>query len=183
MTFATCITFSRLLLLPVFCLLVFCYAPEREWYRFAALGLFILMALSDAVDGYVARRFNQHSRLGAMLDPIADKLVVNFALIFLALNQRFAPPVPLWFPVYVLARDLLIVLGALALLRQRETLRVAPSMAGKATTALLMVTIIAALLAAPFLAWTIWAAVAMSVVSLLQYARFAYARTTGRRAA
>jgi len=182
-TLATRITLSRLVLLPVFCLLVFLYTPEREWLRFAALGLYILMALTDAADGYVARRFNQRTRFGARLDPLADKLVVNLALVFLAANRAFHPPIPLWFPVYILSRDIIIVLGAFAIQKYRGQVTIAPSISGKATTVLQMSTIIAALLTVSFLPWLLWATVALSLLSLLQYIHVGVLQVVKRKSA
>lgn len=73
-----------------------------------ALGLFFLAAFSDGVDGYLAKRFNWHSHLGALLDPIADKMLVGgtfLALVYVAL-------IPVWLAVLVILRDIVIVGGA-----------------------------------------------------------------------
>lgn len=74
-----------------------------------ALGLIVIAGLSDALDGYLARRFDWRSRLGGLLDPAADKLLV--ASVFVTLT--WLGLVPAWFTAVVLGRDLLIVVGVL----------------------------------------------------------------------
>ncbi len=111
-----------------------------------ALCVFLVAAFSDAVDGYIARRFNQQSRLGATLDPLADKLLGLTALIGLTFTSiaeewRF----PLWFTVLFLAKDGIILLGCMIIYMQKGTLEVRPNLAGKATTALLLTAIVVAL--------------------------------------
>jgi cardiolipin synthase len=74
-----------------------------------ALGLFWLAGFSDGLDGYLAKRFNWHTRLGALLDPIADKLLVAGLFITLAYTQD----IPVWLAVVVIVRDVVIVAGAI----------------------------------------------------------------------
>jgi cardiolipin synthase len=73
-----------------------------------ALALFWLAGFSDGLDGYLAKRFNWNSRLGALLDPIADKLLVAGLFITLAYTQD----IPVWLAVVVIVRDVVIVAGA-----------------------------------------------------------------------
>jgi cardiolipin synthase len=75
-----------------------------------AMALFWLASFSDGVDGYLAKRFSWHSRLGALLDPIADKLLVAGTFITLAYAQQ----IPVWLAVIVILRDVVIVAGAIA---------------------------------------------------------------------
>jgi len=75
-----------------------------------AIGLFGLAGLSDGVDGYLAKRFNWNTRLGALLDPIADKLLVAGLFIVLAHSQN----IPVWLAAVVILRDVIIVAGATA---------------------------------------------------------------------
>jgi cardiolipin synthase len=75
-----------------------------------ALSLFILAGFSDAIDGYLAKRFDWHSRLGALLDPIADKLLIAGLFVTLVHTGQ----VPLWLAVVVIIRDVVIVGGATA---------------------------------------------------------------------
>ena len=77
-----------------------------------------LFSLSDALDGYLARHWNQRSALGALLDPIADKLLLLAALMTLGLGSdgASARPFPMWFPVIIISRDALL-LGGYGILR------------------------------------------------------------------
>jgi cardiolipin synthase len=97
----------------------------------AALGVAAVAGLSDAVDGLLAKRFGWQSRLGALLDPIADKLMLLGC--FVALGIRDA--LPWWLVGLVVARDLVIVGGALAYHRFVGPLVAAPSGLSKVTTA------------------------------------------------
>ena len=105
MTLANQISFFRLGLIPVFVALILQDAPGLNWPRYAALAVLVVAAISDLVDGYVARRFNQQTKLGHVLDPFADKLLINVAFVFLAADQHLEYPVPMWIPVVVLIRD------------------------------------------------------------------------------
>jgi len=75
-----------------------------------ALALFGLAGFSDGVDGYLAKRFDWHTRLGALLDPVADKLLVAGTFITLAYTQD----IPVWLAAVVILRDVIIVAGATA---------------------------------------------------------------------
>jgi cardiolipin synthase (CMP-forming) len=117
MTFATKITVFRILLIPVFVGLAIYYGQSvaegrpNEGYRWAAIFTFGLAAASDALDGWVARRYNQRSRLGQILDPLADKALLLSAIItlsFTSWRQHF----PLCFPLLVIFRDIAAIIGA-----------------------------------------------------------------------
>ncbi len=116
------ITTLRLLLLPVFTTLLV--------YRnfLPALAVLVVAALSDALDGLVARRLNQKTAIGSFLDPLADKLLSVSGFVTLA----FLGPVPAWFVIVVLSRDLIVSLGSLVLYLHDGRLEIAPSMTGKA---------------------------------------------------
>ncbi len=75
-----------------------------------ALALFWLAGFSDGVDGYLAKRFDWHTRLGALLDPVADKLLVAGTFMTLAYTQH----IPVWLAAIVILRDVIIVTGATA---------------------------------------------------------------------
>lgn len=95
---------SLLRIALIFPILVLFVNDEFGW----ALGLFLIAGLSDGVDGYLAKRFNWHSRLGAFLDPAGDKLLVAWTFGTLA----YLHYVPVWLAVIVIARDVIIVAGS-----------------------------------------------------------------------
>ena len=101
MTLPNAITLARLLAVPLAVWLV-----VRGWYE-AALWLFLLAGLSDAVDGWLARRLGQVSRLGSLLDPVADKALL--VSVFISLGARDL--LPAWLVILVVFRDALIVSG------------------------------------------------------------------------
>jgi CDP-diacylglycerol--glycerol-3-phosphate 3-phosphatidyltransferase len=157
-TTATKITILRIAMIPLFAVLILYYeAGARDGtpddrLRLAAAAVFLLAAISDGVDGWIARRFNQKSELGALLDPIADKGLLVTAIILLSLESveelwRF----PLWFPILVFSRDLMLVAGYIVLHIQVGKVTVRPNWLGKTATVLQMITITAAMLQPPWL--------------------------------
>ena len=114
MTTANKITILRVLLVPFFIVQVLYYtASHDEVYRLCALLSFALAAISDGIDGYIARRYNQRSELGALLDPLADKLLLVSGTVLLSLNnQPMLEQIPLWFVTTIVSRDVLLVIGA-----------------------------------------------------------------------
>lgn len=138
-------------MIPVFVMLTIYYGQSvvegspKEWQRIAAIVVFVLAAASDGLDGYIARHYNQRSRLGVILDPIADKGLLLSALITLSF-ARWHYEFPIWFPVLVIARDLVVVIGAMLLHYFVGTVHVRPTWSGKTATALLMVSLAGAML-------------------------------------
>ncbi len=148
LTVANRITIVRILMVPVFVVALLRYIQVgEEFYRWAAFATFTLAALGDGVDGYVARRFNQRTDLGALLDPVADKLLLVFGLVVLTLDTRSRlDRIPLWLTGTVVCRDVILLL-LLALVSQhvgRATVR--PRWTGKVATVLQMSCVIWALL-------------------------------------
>jgi CDP-diacylglycerol--glycerol-3-phosphate 3-phosphatidyltransferase len=146
MTTANKITITRILMIPLFVMMAVYYGKSvqqghpQHWQRFFAIAIFLVAAASDGIDGYVARRFNQRSRLGVILDPIADKGLLLTAIITLSLSN-WTYEFPVWFPVLVITRDVVIVAGALILHYLNGSVAVKPSWIGKSATALQMVAI------------------------------------------
>jgi len=168
-TLANKITLFRLLLIPPFCALVFAYGPAATGLRLVALAVYLAAALSDMLDGWVARRFHQQTRLGKRLDPLADKLLINLGLIFLAANPHFEPGIPLWFPALVVARDSIVVLGALLLNAFVGPVVIHVRLLGKLTTVVLNGTLLGALLAFPALPWLVTIATLALLGSCIEY--------------
>ncbi len=151
MTLPNQITILRILLIPVFVLLAVYYghsveagAPEAQ-LRIGAIIVFVIAALSDGLDGWLARAWGLKSKLGAMLDPIADKGLMLTAIITLSLSN-WDRSLPLWFPVIVITRDIIIVVGWMVLHFLNDYVEVHPSVLGKITTFFQMLTIVAVLL-------------------------------------
>lgn len=134
-TVATQITVLRLLFVPLFALLVI---NQRYRWALAVLGA---AALSDVLDGTVARLFHQQSSLGLALDPIADKILMTTAYLALA----FRNALPWWLTFTVISRDVIILLVALLIILVGGYRPFRPSLLGKASTAVQLVTILAAL--------------------------------------
>lgn len=149
MTFASTITLARILLVPVIVVLAFRYGASLEagepiaGLRWAAVGLFIIAALSDALDGWVARRFDQRSQLGAFLDPLADKLLMGWGVLVGTLVDwgEVGWHLPMWFAIVVWSRDGLIVLGLIILKRAKRNIEFKPHVAGKYATAAQFITL------------------------------------------
>ena len=136
------ITLVRLAALPFFLL---CISDGR----FAlALGIFVAAGLSDGVDGFLARRFDMKSALGAYLDPIADKLLLMSSYLFLAIPAYPArAKVPVWLALMVLSRDFLMLLVGLLLILTAGMKRFPPTWAGKVTTVTQITTVLIVLCA------------------------------------
>lgn len=133
LTIPNILTLLRMALIPVFASLL--YYGYYEW----ALFIFFFAGISDGIDGFIARRFNQQSSLGRILDPIADKLLMTTAFVILTLphilpagNKHF--PVPFWVTAAVIGRDILIVTVALAIFIMTDFRGFKPSWLGKAST-------------------------------------------------
>lgn len=148
MTTANKVTIVRILLVPFFIVQVVCYVGSgNEYYRLLAILSFALAAISDGVDGYIARRYNQRSELGAVLDPLADKLLLVSAIVLLSLdNGDRLPRIPLWMTATIISRDVLLLLGLAVIHFVIGKARVRPIMAGKLATVLQMATVIWGLL-------------------------------------
>lgn len=112
-----------------------------------ALWIFILAGLSDALDGYLARRMDMQSLIGAYLDPIADKMLITVAYIVLTIPQGQEVVIPLWLTILALFRDFVIMLVAGVLYLVEGLREFPPSVLGRATTFSQVVTVAIVLLA------------------------------------
>lgn len=174
MTVANLITLCRIALIPVFALL---------WWRglhAAALVVFAIASFSDWLDGFFARVLDQRTRLGQILDPAADKLMVLTCFLVAAALRA----VPIWLAALVIGRDVVLASGgalfAFVLRGRLEPRKWKPSRIGKYSTFLQLATIGFALLAqstglevlAPFVAALVIACAALTSISGLQYLAF-----------
>jgi cardiolipin synthase (CMP-forming) len=151
MTFANKITIARLCLIPIFGIFAWRSGTNIVLGRLAgrvrliAAFVFFLAAATDGLDGLIARRFNQRSRLGAILDPVADKGLMMTALVVLPLSHR-SEDFPIWFPIAVIGRDAILVTGFLALSKTIGRVEIRPSKIGKTATLLQIAAILRPLL-------------------------------------
>lgn len=128
--------------MPVYATLVLYYGftvksgQPVEAIRVWALAVFVFAAATDGVDGWVARRFNQCSKFGAFIDPIADKALLLTAVITLSLVDWGAPvwQLPRWFATVVVLRDCIILMGIRVLWNHHRHVRFAPHWSGKVCT-------------------------------------------------
>jgi cardiolipin synthase len=164
MGLANWLTLLRILLIPVFVSLLVYRRPGP------ALVVFAVAALTDLLDGWVARRWHDQSTLGAFLDPMADKLLLTASFVTLT----YLKVLPFWIAAVVISRDAILVLGALLVYMLGGRIRPRPTWAGKAATLFQVLAVLAGLLARYFdlrLALTpmLWLAAAFTVISGLQY--------------
>ena len=144
MTTANKITILRILLIPVFVVLTLYYTKEgNEVYRVLAILCFAIAAILDGVDGYVARRYNQRSELGAILDPLADKLLLVSGIVVLSFDHApYLESVPLWLTGTIIGRDIVILIGMLVIQLMVGKVKVRPRIVGKVATVLQMAVVL-----------------------------------------
>ncbi|HLO68068.1 MAG TPA: CDP-alcohol phosphatidyltransferase family protein [Holophaga sp.] len=140
-TFPNILTLLRICAVPFFAIAVWYGRTAEACILFAAAGM------TDLLDGWIARRFNQKSTLGAILDPAADKLLMTTAFVLLAFpREAYAVKVPAWVAILAISRDVLISLVALVAYERLDPGTFLPSRLGKATTFVELVAISMALL-------------------------------------
>ena len=166
MNLPNALTLLRLLLVPLLIYLL------HEGAYGVALGVFLLAGLTDAADGFVAKRFHQQTELGKVLDPVADKALV----VSLYISLAWLGWVPFWLVVAVVARDGIIVVGALGYHYLTGALEMVPTLLSKANTALqlgfvalVLVDAAAAVDLGALRAGLAWAVLLTTVASGVQY--------------
>jgi CDP-diacylglycerol---glycerol-3-phosphate 3-phosphatidyltransferase len=160
-TLATWVTLSRLLVIPVI-LVVFNFGSDPI-QRQIALGAFLVGALTDWLDGYLARSLNQESELGKFLDPLVDKLLIVAPLLVLVELGE----VPAWGVFVLIAREILITAWRG---KPSDSDRVSgANIWGKLKTVTQIVAIAALLIQLPFAIWLFWLALGLTVISGILY--------------
>ncbi len=184
LTLANKITFGRILAVPFFITVILYYSPQNDYLRFIALGIFILAGIGDVLDGYVARARNQKTEIGAILDPLADKILLTSAFLCLyVVGHQFAVMnFPVWLVVVVISRDVMLIVGSILIFIFQGKLGTKVSVWGKATTFLQALCVIGLLLQWE---WTVgfwYAAFMITVISGLDYFRrgFVFLNSPGR---
>jgi cardiolipin synthase (CMP-forming) len=119
----------------------------HELHRLLAILCFAVASVLDGVDGYIARRYNQRSELGAILDPLADKLLLVSAVVVLSFDHDpYLETIPLWLTGIIIGRDVLMVVGLVVIQITVGKVTVEPRLVGKVATVLQMATVLWALL-------------------------------------
>ena len=144
MTTANKVTILRILLIPFFVVEVLYYVKTaNETHRLAAILCFATAAICDGVDGYIARRYNQMSELGTILDPLADKLLLVSSVVVLSFDHTpQLGQMPLWLTVTIIGRDLLILIGLGVVYITVGKVKIRPRMMGKIATVLQMASVL-----------------------------------------
>ena len=177
------ITIGRIVLVaPMVICLLNLNAAWPGW-RYLALGLVSLMAISDALDGFLARRLQEETALGRFLDPVADKLLITCVVVLLAIESTSVAgfKLPSWVPVIAIGNDVFTVIGFVLIYVTTGRFFVQPRVWGKGCT-LIQLVMVAYCLVAPDLArWAsntrlilsglYWTASAAAVIALVDYIR------------
>lgn len=144
MTTANKITIFRILLVPFFVVQFLYYVGTgNEWNRLFALLAFALASVLDGVDGYIARRYNQKSELGAVLDPLADKLLLVSGIVLLGFDSgHYFSRIPLWLIVTIISRDMIVLLGVIVVHFMCGKVAVRARFVGKLATVFQMGTVL-----------------------------------------
>ena len=141
LTLPNFLTFLRMAIVPFFVLAVFAHD-----FRLA-VWIFVISGITDVLDGWIARTFDLQSRMGALLDPLADKVLLTAAYISLAVPHGQAVVIPIWLAILTLFRDFLIMLMAFVFYMFEGVKSFPPTWAGKLTTVMHVVTVSLVLLA------------------------------------
>lgn len=153
------ITFLRIILIPIFIILLYI---KVRYIEYIAAFVFIMLALTDALDGYIARKRKEVTRLGKLIDPLADKLLISAALIFL-----IGRGVPAWMAFVIIAREFAVTglrLSALA-----KDVAIPASKWGKIKTITQIIAIVAVIINFPFNWYFMLVAVILTLVSGVDY--------------
>ncbi len=171
-TLSNKISLSRILFIPplVFCIM---QVQHHNHYRYICLFIMLIIGLSDLLDGYVARKRNEITKLGKYLDPVADKLVLVISCIILSSDLWPEPRFPNWIPAIIVCRDLILIFGTVALILVTGKLYCQPTLLGKAATCFQIIAVISVLIGnlvpLPALITIWWTTVVFTFASGLWY--------------
>ena len=175
-TISNMLSFSRILLMiPV----AYCLQAQFSFHREIAVIIVLLAMVTDALDGYLARKLNEISDLGKIIDPLADKIGVGIVVIMLMIFGD----IPLWFMSLVIIRDVLIFLGG-SYVQMKKGVLLVSTMSGKVTVVLISLTLIFAMLKTPsfnsLYLFFLWSSVAGMVYSFSIYLKRFYSIIVSR---
>ena len=160
MNLANKITIFRMIMVPVFLLVI---SLNFKYGVYVATAIFIIAALSDTLDGYIARSRNQVTTFGKFMDPLADKLIVTSALVSLVEMGS----IPAWAVMIIIAREFAVT--GFRTIAVSEGIVIAASPWGKAKTVTQMIAIVAALLNIPYYWILVVLAVILTLISGVDY--------------
>ncbi len=183
------VTLTRILLIAPF-VTALLSLRESAWARWFALAMFFLMAVSDALDGWLARRLDSHTPLGKFLDPLADKLLVTCAVILLGHHATCVPgkAIPHAVVVVAIGKDLFVVIGFVLVYLVTGQIYIKARQAGKWCTVLQMAMVVSVLLwpelqqlsellgRLPDVLW--WSATVVAVIAAVDYYRLGTAHSS-----
>jgi cardiolipin synthase (CMP-forming) len=168
LTYANQLTILRMLFIPCFVILLIYGYPK------AATVLFLLAAVTDGLDGLLARKLQQKTVLGSFLDPMADKLLLTAAFItFTIPTVPLVLHIPTWLTVLTISRDVIIAVSVLIIHLQTQHTQFPPSLLGKCTTAVQLLTVGVCMLA------NFAAPLAITLFPLVQYSTLAFTVASG----
>ena len=148
MTTANKVTIFRILLIPFFVVeILYFVRTGNDLHRWLGISSFLIAAICDGIDGYIARRFKQRSELGAILDPLADKLLLVSGVVLLSFDHcPYLDTIPLWLTGTIIGRDILLTAGLIVIQWTTGTVKVRPRILGKVATVLQMTVVLWVLL-------------------------------------
>ena len=164
MNTANKLTILRVFLIPVFLLVLYLQVPGANYW---ALAIFIAASLTDTLDGYIARHYNQVTDFGKFMDPLADKLLVCSALICLVELKEL----PAWMVIVIISREFII--SGFRLVASDNGVVIAASYWGKFKTTFQMIAVVLLIVGIPALSMVttavVWIALILTVISLVDY--------------
>lgn len=168
----------RLLLVPVFFLTMYYYLDGMELMLWVARAIFIIIIVSDFLDGYLARQLREITSLGSVLDPVADKLFVTASFVLLTVFHKIHP----WVTITVVAKDILVSIGWCLMAMLYDKIEVNPSLLGKAATCLQFLLVFMIVMIPPLftnLVWLEFLTAGFTIAALIHYGMLALKQTGG----
>ena len=160
MTLASKVTLVRVAFIPVFVLAMYLSGGQTGLWMWISLAIFVIASLTDYVDGYIARKYNQTSDFGKFLDPLADKLLVIAAMLMFCQWGIF----PAWAVMIVLTREFAVT--GLRLVAVGGGKVIAAGWSGKVKTASTMIGL-CAMMVFPAVSWLCWLVIAVILITTI----------------
>ena len=163
------LTITRLLIVP-FLIIAVIYRREDYFILYhLPLFLFIFASLTDAIDGYIARKYNQKTELGTFLDPLADKTLILTTFLSLHFSSTCLIKMPVWVLIIIASRDFIIVMWLIVSYMNHLEIVIKPNFLGKTTTFFQMLTIMCLLLHLRYSVYVWRVTLVLTVASAISY--------------